>query len=60
MHCRYLEIILSAPEGVVNDLDAVAQRILHEVSSSAQQTSISFADFTRVMQSSDLKLYIPL
>ena len=57
---RYLELTLTAPEGVTNDLDAVATRILQEASSSAAQTSITFADFTRVMQATDLKLFIPL
>jgi hypothetical protein len=62
MHCtiRYLQLILTSPEGVVMDLEAVAGRILSEVSTSPSQATITFTDFSRVMQSADLKLYIPL
>eukprot|EP00953_Heterococcus_sp_UTEX-ZZ885_P024239 13262-Heterococcus_DN1.PRE.1 len=57
---RYLQLILTSPEGVVMDLEAVASRILSEVSTSPSQATITFTDFSRVIQSADLKLYIPL
>jgi hypothetical protein len=62
----YLGRILAAPEGAEVDLEAVAARIIEETASGAAgavaggRKAIPFADFSRVMQAADLRLYLPL
>ncbi|KAG5182190.1 hypothetical protein JKP88DRAFT_319337, partial [Tribonema minus] len=56
----YLERIITIPEGAEIDLEAVAARIIQEACTNPAQKAITQADFSRVMQGADLRLYIPL
>ncbi|CAM9888988.1 unnamed protein product [Ectocarpus fasciculatus] len=59
---RYLELITAAPEGVKIDLNAVAARVIEEGASAPGVTSLSLADFIKIMGAADFadKLTIPL
>ncbi|CAM9309220.1 unnamed protein product [Ectocarpus sp. 4 AP-2014] len=59
---RYLELITAAPEGVKIDLNAVAARVIEEGVSAPGVSSLSLADFIKIMGAADFadKLTIPL